>query len=91
MWLVALGLGLVLLYRWLRGWWFAAVLVTLGVWFWDGLLHHDMTEIPFRRLGLEAIVAWAPFALHQFIAEQRAKRIGIARPFPTTSVRPGGF
>jgi hypothetical protein len=43
MWLVTLGLSLILLYTWLRGAWFAAVLVMLGLWFWDGLGHHDET------------------------------------------------
>jgi hypothetical protein len=65
-----------------RGWWFVAVLVMLGLWFWDGLLHHEETEIPFMRLALLAIVAWAPFAVRQFIQEQRARRSGMARPFP---------
>ena len=60
----------------------------LVVWFWDGLLHHDMAEIPFMRWVLEAAVAWAPFAIRQFIQEQRAKRSGMMRPLP---VRPGGF
>lgn len=70
--------GLVCFYFWITGWWFAALVVWIGL----ALITGPIGENP-RGLLISTIIAWAPFVVRLYLTERRAKeslRISLTNP-----------
>ena len=89
--IVGVLLGLVLLYFWLKGHWFAAVVAMLGG-FWIGMAiaaapapqNPHSPEASFFITMLGGAIAWIPYAIHR--ANRRQPAAPIIAPQPIAGI-----
>ena len=84
-WLFVLIAGPVLLYFWLRGHWFAAVVAMVMIWAYPGLLLAEALDKTAPILNLFAaaalgLAAWIPYAIHR--ANRRQPAAPVIAPQP---------